>query len=142
MLLCTGPACDGLPDPCLSQCELAAGVCEERPFEAFADYEETLAVWQAQAADWACDATLPFIVAGTCSSGGRFLSQGGGFTTLTHYFEPATGDFIALATTTDVVAPPCNGRGYFPRDFACGSGTVTEVICGTLYDEGDEFVVP
>ena len=133
----------GCGDPCRSQCELAAGQCEERGIEEFGDFDTTLGEWQAEAGNLDCDRSFPFMVTGECGDGVTlFLYRGTGFTTLTNYYDSETGRFMSLTTTTDAIEPRCEGRGYFPELFVCRDAVVTEVICGTFFEEGEAIRLP
>ncbi len=130
-------------DQCRSQCELAAGDCVERDISEFPDYDAALADLRAAVGGQNCEAAFPFAVAGSCGSGRfLFLYSGGGFTTLAQYYEPLTRRFIALTTTTDVIDPVCLGRGFWPFLIDCPGAIVTEVICGSRFDAGDEVDLP
>jgi hypothetical protein len=127
-------------DPCVSQCELAAGSCDEtRAPSDYPDRDSTAAAWTAAVVS--CDQPLPYVVAGDCSGGGTFLLRGGGFTSEARVFDP-TGSFVALSTQTDVIDPTCDGRGYWPQPPACDGATVSEVLCGTLFEVGQAVALP
>ncbi len=135
----TATACD----PCLSQCELALDICLEKAFEEFDDFSTTRERWLGELSEFGCDDSIPFLVAGECSShSGLFLFRGGGFTTMTHYFDPDTEQFISLTTGTDVIGPICLGVGYWPEHLECSNAVVTEVLCGTQIEVGDSFGLP
>jgi len=134
--------CDNL-SPCRSQCELAAGGCDERPIEDFGDFDATRAAWTADLGEANCEQAFPFLVAGQCGSDGLlFLFRGGGFTTETHFFNADTRAFVALRTSTDVIASPCFGRSYWPEEVNCMNATGDEVLCGTRFSAGEEIELP
>ena len=58
---------------------------------------------------------------------------------MTYFCEAETAEFIGLATTSDIVSPPCNGRGYWPEPIECADAIVTEVLLGTLLEEDDDL---
>jgi hypothetical protein len=118
-------------DPCLSQCELRAESCEEQPLGSFAEYGVSLA----EPLD--CGETLAWEVAGQCADGTRFLSSSFSEGALVHYFDGATGAFIALATLTDTRSEPCRGVGYWPVRVDCVDPVVTEPLCSQFYQAGD-----
>jgi hypothetical protein len=65
---------DSAADLCLSQCELAAGRCEERPLSAFGNLEATRTEWLTR-----CPANptqRPFVLEGRCGDGTLLLHQG------------------------------------------------------------------
>lgn len=142
-LFLSAASCSLAPnDACRSQCELAAGSCEEIPIEEFAEFDEELATWRAQTGGLNCEDAFPFVVVGECADGKKFLFNGGGFTALVQYYSAEDDTFVGLETQTDVVMPPCNGKGFWPEPVACEEPTVTEVVCGTLYDVGEVVSLP
>jgi hypothetical protein len=114
-------------DPCISQCELAAGPCDEKPSSQFRDFVGTLEDWRTRCPE--SPTRRPFLVAGKCADGTSFLHLGGNYTSERRYFS-TEGAFLSLATTTDVGKLPCKGSGYWPARPACESPRVTEVVCG------------
>ncbi len=138
------PELDVVLDPCRSQCELAAGGCEEQPIEDFEDFATTAEAWREELEDLTPTDTngdgnqdLPFVYAGQCADGTLFLYRGTGFTVLIHFFDAESEEFVALRTGTDVVDPVCSGRGYWPERVECENATVTEAIVGAGFAAGD-----
>jgi hypothetical protein len=130
-------------EPCRSQCELAGGSCDEQPLGSFTGFETTASEWEAEYGSWPPlldddgKQMFPFVYAGQCSSGMKFLFSGTGYTTLTHFFEGNSGEFIALRTGTDVADSVCHGRSYWPHRVECLDATVTSALIGELYGPGD-----
>lgn len=131
---------DSAADLCLSQCELAAGRCEERPLSAFGNLEATRTEWLTR-----CPANptqRPFVLEGRCGDGTLLLHQGGNYTSERRYFS-SDGAFRSLSTGTDVSRDPCRGRGYWPVRPECEEAEVTKVLCGSSpWGVGEMLSVP
>ncbi len=118
-------------DPCLSQCELAAAECVERPMEDFPDLAEVRADWLEMSGTAACDGRFPLAREGTCGDGTRFVTVSSGFVTETSFFT-ADGVFVGLSHSTDVVDEICQGNGYWPEPQSCETPQVDAILCGRL----------
>ena len=119
-----------VPEECRSQCELAAGSCDEIPFDQFPTYEETHSEWGDS-----CESYL-FAVAGTCADGSPLLYYNTGFTFEQRFYD-SKGNFRGLTTGTDVVEPVCQGESYWPEVVRCVDPVTTEVLCGKSSHVGD-----
>jgi hypothetical protein len=122
----------GCDDKCRSQCELAAGGCEEKPLASFGDLESARVELQGRCADdarWAFEAT--------CKEGTIVLRSGTGYTSEGRFYDPGSGAFKGLTTTTDVQDETCEGKSYWPETVPCSAPTVTRVICGDAFKVGD-----
>lgn len=114
------------PDPCLSQCELRAGCCEEVPIEQIPDFGTMLAQWRISH-DFG-----GITVVGECGDGTVFLYELWSEGAEVDYFDPVTGAFLARETLTDMRDAACSGRGYWPAPGVCTDPVVTEIIHGGL----------
>ena len=119
------------PAECLSQCELA-GSCDVRAFEDFPDLADARMAQQV-----ACEGGALWAFEGVCSAGTVVLRTGNGFTSEGLFFDPNTGAFLGLTTTTDVGDPVCQGKSYWPQLVPCTAPTVTVVGCGTSFEVGE-----
>lgn len=124
------------PEPCLSQCELQQGACDELEFDEFLNFDETQATWYG---DGEC--LILSFVSGECDNDLRFLFYNTGHSMQVHYFDSA-GQFVGLGNGTDVGGPPCQGRGYWPEPVRCDAPTVVETYCGTTHAPGDTPDLP
>lgn len=138
-------------DPCRSQCELAAGECAERPLSEFANYQTTLEEWRARTAELSCEDEFTFVAAGNCEGPNfgdlpptifLFLHDHGPYVSRTHYFDADTQRFLSLTTTTDVIDPACQGKGYWPLNIECTNAVVTEVLCGSAVEVEGAISLP
>lgn len=139
----TGPSGnDGLSDECRSQCELAAGQCDEQPMESFPSFSEQLDLWRGEAESQSCQGVSRY--AAQCSNGRNVLVED--FVQVQYYsfYEGSTDVFLGLRTRTDTNRyPPCNSVGYWPEWISCDDPVVTEVLCeGGDYDVGDALDLP
>jgi len=71
-----------------------------------------------------------------------FLRTSTGFSFQVRYFNAQTGHFVAAAGGTDAGDPFCVGRGFAPFRVECDNPIVTEVICGTNLQPGDDIFLP
>jgi len=131
------------PDPCRSQCELAAPSCDEQPRSALPNF----AAQRQQLIDLYQPPTCPFagfdLVEGTCAGGDvRFLHSGGSIVRETRFYDAQTLLFTGYASQTDFVGFPCSGAGYWPGPVTCPDPTVTQVHCGTTYAVDDPIPMP
>ena len=117
---------DDESEVCRSQCELAAGTCEEKAFADFANFDGTLAQWS-QRCPASSPSRFPFVVEGRCGDGKRLLFTGGGKTAERHYFDES-GSFLGLTTGTDVIDEVCQGQGFWPEHVRCDTPEVVRVI--------------
>src|ERR1700712_5248866 len=113
---------------CRSQCELAAGRCEEKPFASFGDLESGRSQYQQR-----CDAGALWAFEAECKQGTTVLRSGTGYTSEGRFYAASSGAFLGLTTTTDTASPPCDGKSFWPTEVACESPVVTRVICGTAF---------
>ena len=140
-------SCVSSGETCLSQCEITDNACcvldspgcIAKPAGHFVNYETALTTWSQQV----CDAGegLTWAVAGVCDDGTQVL-RGTRPTELDLYtsFYDASGGFLAFRTDsfTGIDFPAaCRGQVYWPVEVECSSFTVTQVLCGGLYAEGD-----
>jgi hypothetical protein len=100
------------------------------------DFAATLADWSANR----CGAGFggfPFLVEGACMNGGHVVYSGTG-TTIERRFFDAAGHFQAAQTGSDAGAPTCAVGSLAP--LACGSVTVTRVLCGNALGVGETIL--
>jgi hypothetical protein len=133
-------------DPANGSCRLRCN----HPEQDVCNEPASIPNFQAQRASWTssiCGASpagaqFPFLVEGRCSNGARLLYTGGGTSAERRYYD-ADGRFLGLESGTDAG----NGAGgdcrefsaYWPERIACGSGTVTQIHCGTILQLGDQI---
>src|SRR5262249_43860096 len=119
-------------DQCLAQCELAAGSCSEKPLESFGDLTAGRAEYQGR-----CNSHVGFGYEAECEQGTIVLQSGNGHTSEARYYDPQSGKFLGLSTMTDVINPPCQGKGYWPAAVPCAAPTISKVLCGLGFTPGD-----
>lgn len=116
---------------CPSGCPIETqGYCSELPVSPLLDFEATLTAWRTDkcpAQNGEFIGGFPFLVEGTCSSGGRVLYSGTGLS-IERRFYTSDGGFEALQTGSDAVPPGCNRR--WPTPITCGAAYVTRIVCG------------
>jgi hypothetical protein len=120
----------GCSDECPASCEMeSAQGCDDPNF---ADLDVARAGYRAR-----CDAGAIWVFEAECENGTIVLRSGTGYTSEGRFYDPKSGEFLGLTTTTDVVSPPCDGKGYWPDRVACRKPVVTRVLCGSAFAEGD-----
>jgi hypothetical protein len=65
------------------------------------------------------------------------LRSGTGYTSEGRFYDPESGEFLGLTTTTDVSSPPCDGKSFWPARVPCRSPAIARVLCGSAFAEGD-----
>ena len=118
-------------DDCRSQCELAAAACDEQPLASFGDLETGRVTYQER-----CEEGALWAFQAECEEGTLVLRSGTGYTSEGRFYDPDSGAFLGLTTTTDAQSPPCHGKSYWPNPVPCTAPVVTRVLCGTAFDEG------
>lgn len=134
---CVRPAiCD---DPCRSQCGLDLPDCEPIPIAEFQSFEDELAGWMEDAVQYPEGCMM---VAGECGDGTKFLYSNRVFSRLVHFYSPQSGAFSALETDNDCCgAPQCFSMGYWPLRVECLDARVTQIICGSAFEIGQDITL-
>lgn len=128
--------------PCRSQCELAAGECNEQPLESFASFSTQLEAWRGEQDSELCQAGHVGRYRGECSNDRLILVEDLGEVSYFYIYDRSTGAFLGLRSITDVLDWPCEGVGYWPEMISCGDPVVKEVVCGDDYEVGDALWLP
>lgn len=114
---------------CMSRCELGQ-LCDQIEFEEYPDFAAALAEFPAR-----CSAGIRYAIEGVCGNDRNVIVTGNGFTSEMRLYA-TTGEFEGLITQSDAVSPPCMGQTYWPQYLQCESATVTNNLCGDLFEVG------
>ena len=112
----------GVVDQCCNPCPQELGEPCDGTLREFPNYARTLRELKG-----ACDDGYVNVSSGQCSSGVRVLFLGDGFISDTRYFD-ASGNFLGLERTSDLVDPRCQAGRYFPEVIQCQAPTY-HLIC-------------
>ena len=117
-------ACGPLGEPvdrpeqsCLTQCEVWARECPEKPLESFVDYETRIEGMSP--ATTPCPKGTRRIGVGTCNDGSLYIEEPGAYVSRLWVYDSDTKQFRATSVQSDLIDGPCHGRSYWPEDVQC-----------------------